>query len=137
MFLRDGLETPSRTGRLGRPEKQHAAVTQGEMEEGVNLMLRLRLQIDEKVAAADKIQAREGRVRQDVMDREDDSVAQFANNPVMVVRFGEKSGQPVRRHIRLDRIRIETIARQRYGVRIDVGSKDLDLHRPLQYCESF
>ena len=105
------------------------------MEKRQNFVLRFRLQIDEEIAAANEIYVGEWRVRQNIVNREDHTVAQFVGNTVMMIFPSEESRQSVRRHIRLDRIGIEPVARESHGVAVDVRSKNLKPRRPFQLLE--
>ena len=95
-------------------------------------MLRFRLQIDEEIATANEVDVGKGRVRQNIVNREHDAVAQFARHSVMVIFPGEKSRQPVRRNVRFDRVWIEPVAGESHGVRVDVRRENLNPRWPLQ-----
>src|SRR5208283_5059843 len=107
------------------------------MKKRQDFVLRLRLQIDEEIATANEVYVGKRRVRQNVVNREHDAVAQFVRHPILIIFFREESRQPVRRNIRLDRIWIEPVARECDGVRIDVRRENLKAGRPLQLLESF
>ena len=72
------------------------------MEQREDFLLNLGAQIDEKVAAADQVEARERRIGDQIMDGEDDRRSQLARHPIALIFLGEEAGQPRRRHIRLD-----------------------------------
>ena len=73
-------------------EKQDAAFAQGKMEQRKGLLLNLAAQIDEKVTAADEIEAREWRIGDQIMDGEDDGRPQLARHPIALIFFSEKAG---------------------------------------------
>ena len=64
-----------------RAEKQDPALTQGEMEQREDSLLNLGPQVDEKVAAADQIEARKRRIGHHVMDGEHDRRAAARATP--------------------------------------------------------
>ena len=55
---------------------------QGEVKQRQHLLLRGRLQVDEQVAAGDEVDAREGRVLDDVVLREHDPLPQLGHHLV-------------------------------------------------------
>ena len=97
------------------------------MEQRQHLRLRLGTQIDEQVAAGHQVEAREGWVGQDVLDREHDNTPQLERHTVAVLLLRKEAGEQGRRHIRRDRFRIDAFARECNRVRIDIGGKDLEL----------
>jgi hypothetical protein len=83
-------------------EKQDAAFAQGKMEQREDFLLNLGAQIDEKVAAAYEVEARERCIGDQIMDREDNRRTQLARHPIALSFLGEETGQPCRRHVALD-----------------------------------
>ena len=76
-FLRYWLEQVLLPGdALGGAEKQVPALAQREVEQGEHLLLDLRLEVDQQVAAADQIEPGERRVLQQVLGREGDRFPQ-------------------------------------------------------------
>ena len=65
------------------------------MEEWQELLLRLCIQIDEKVSAAEHIQLRERRVSENVLRRKDDQIPDLFSDTVIFVLFCKKSLQPL------------------------------------------
>ena len=133
MLLADRLEAiRNAADRFGGAEKEHAALAQREMEQGQNLPLRLRAQVDEQIAAGDEVEARERRVGQQALAREHHRLTQFAHDLIVVVLLGEEAGEPRRRHVGLDRFRIDAVAGERHAVRVDVGGEHLQLD--IAFC---
>src|SRR5208337_792768 len=106
------------------------------MKKRQDFVLRFRLQIDEEIATTNEVYVGKGRVRQNVVNREHEAVAQFVRHPILVIFSREESRQPVRRNVRLDRIWIEPVAREGHGARIDVRRENLKARWPLQLLES-
>ena len=65
------------------------------MEEWQELLLRLCIQIDEKVSAAEHIQLRERRVGENVLRGKDDHIPDLFTDAVMIVLFCKKPLQPL------------------------------------------
>ena len=76
------------------------------MEEREQPLLRLRVQIDEQVAAGDEVEFRERRVLADVLRREDDHLPNFLLDAIVAVFLGEKPRQPFARHVHGDALRV-------------------------------
>ena len=87
-------------GRLARAEEQNAAAVQREVEQRQHLLLRRRLEVDEQVAAGDEIDARERRVLDDVVLREDDHLAEVGDDLVAVAVPGEVAREALGRDVR-------------------------------------
>ena len=133
MLLADRLEVRRDAGgRFGGAEKEHTLRAQREMEEGQDFPLRLRAQVDEHVAAGDQIEAGERRVGQQALAREHDRLAQLAHDLIAIALLGEEAGEPRRRHVGLDRVRIDAVAGERHAVRVDVGGEHLQLDVALR-----
>ena len=94
--LGNHLETTSVfAGGLRCSEEQDAAWFQREMKQRHDLRLRLRAQIDQQVPAGYKIQAREWRIGQHILHREDHRGAQFRGDAIAAIFFREEAGDPV------------------------------------------
>jgi len=72
------------------------------MESFENTLLRLGVEINEKIAAGNEIAAREGRVPQKIVRSEEDLLAHFLPHPITSVVPGEKFAQPFRRDVGFD-----------------------------------
>ncbi len=71
-------------GALARSQKQVAAGLQREMEQREDGLLRVRLEVDQQVAAGDQIELRERRVANQVVRREDDALADVLRDVIAV-----------------------------------------------------
>jgi hypothetical protein len=81
-----------------------------EVEQHDHLLLHLRFQVNEEVAAADEAQLGERRVGDQVLNGEGDRFPHLLVDLVgVVVHLGEKAGQPFRRHVRGNAIGIQPL----------------------------
>src|SRR5215207_11570532 len=76
---------------LARAEEQDPTRLQGEVEQREDRLLRVRLQVDQQVAAGDEVHLRERRVTNEVVRREDDALAQRLRDLVAVRLQGEEA----------------------------------------------
>src|SRR5690606_41199023 len=84
-LLRHRLELRLRgPDRLRAAEEQAAVFLEGVLEHRQHPALRIRLEIDQKVAAADQVEARERRLREDVLLGEHHRVAQRLRHAIVV-----------------------------------------------------
>ena len=113
-----------RPSRSRRERECHLRAAQNGTAEST-FCLRFGAQIDQQVAAGDQIEARERRIGQHVLDREDDHPAQLGHHPVAMVLLGKEAGEPRRRHIRRDRFRVDALAGESDRILVDIGSEDL------------
>ena len=111
--------------RLGPAEEQDAAVAQREIEQSQDLLLRLRLQIDQQIAAGHQVEARKRRIGQHILRRKYHQRAQLRCDPVALFLLLEETGEPRRRHVGLDRFRIEPLPGESHRVAIGIGRKHL------------
>jgi len=91
-----------------------------------DLLLQMRLQVDQQVAAGDQIDVEKQRVPQQVMPGEDDL---FANAPVhleTVCGLNEVLGAAFKGHLLHRRRRIDPFASNRDGGFVEVGDEDLN-----------
>ena len=99
------------------------------MEGGQRLLLQARLQINQQIAATDQVHARERRVADQILPRENDHLAQGFDDPVAAFFLDEKPPQAFRRNI-LDQIfgvkPVAGLVQQRF---VEVGGKHLELAR--------
>src|SRR5277367_4492361 len=93
-----------RGDRLGSSQKQKAIRFEGIVEDRDHAVLQLRAQIDQDVAAANKVQPREGRILKNILFREHASFADVFSNLVSAIEFHKESLQARGRNI-LDLIR--------------------------------
>ena len=86
------LEQLRRQGdTLGGTKKQHALRTKRVVERSQDPTLRERVQIDEKIAAADQVQSRERRIARHILPREQAQIANVLRNAVLAVLSHEES----------------------------------------------
>ena len=111
---------------LGRAQDQQAAGVQGVVHQRQELLLRLGIDVDQEVPAAEDVQLRERRIDEDVLRRKDHQVADLLLDPVAVALAHEKPRQPLGRHVRGDARGERALAGLLDGVMVDVGGKDLD-----------
>src|SRR5688500_15467487 len=78
-------------GRLRATEKQKAAAAQREVEPLKDLLLRLAVQGNEQIAAADQVEAGEGRVAKQIVGGEDHAVSDFGADAVAAWHLGEEA----------------------------------------------
>ena len=83
---------------FGIAEEQVAALAKREMGEREDAVLRLGLEVDEEVAAADQVHPRIGRVGQQVLRREQDGFADVGLDPIIFPGPVEEALQPLGRH---------------------------------------
>ena len=111
---------------LGRAQDQEAAGVQGVVHQRQELLLRLDIDVDQEVPAAEDVQLRERRIDEDVLRRKDHQVADFFLDPVALALTHEEPRQPLGRHVRGDARGERALAGLLDGVMVDVGGKDLD-----------
>ena len=132
-LLRDRLEQVVAAAEgLGGAEKQVAALAQGEVEQGDDLLLRLLLEIDQEVPATDQVDAKERRVLQQVLRREDHPLPQFLPDQAAVVGPLEEATQPFIGNLALDRGGEQAAASDAEAVLAAVGREDLDVEAFLR-----
>ena len=96
------------------------------MECTADLLLQVAVEIDQNVAAGDEIDAREGRVFEQVVDREQHQVAQFLAHAVVVALAREEAAQTLLADVRLDRGRIASFPRDGERAGVEIGAENLD-----------
>src|SRR5690606_32402441 len=101
---------------------------QSEMEHGGDRRLRLGTQIDQKIAARNQIKARKWRIGQHIVNGADHRRAQFGQYSIPVILPGKEPSKSRRRHVGLDRLRVQAFSRGVYRIRVDIGSEDLELY---------
>ncbi len=97
------------------------------MKERQDLLLDLRLQVNQQVAATDQVQFREGRIADQVLLGKHHRLADLLVDPVGVLAFDKELPQTLRRDVRGDAFRVDAGPGERQGVLVDVGGEDLDL----------
>ena len=97
------------------------------MERRDDALLQLRLEINQKIAAAHKVDAGEGRVFDQVVCRKKAHFPNVFGNPIVAILLGKITLQPIRRHICNNRSCIQPGPRRRDRAVVDVGGKHLDL----------
>src|SRR2546427_9406720 len=111
---------------LRHSQHQEAWGRQGIVEDRRHAPLQLQLEVDEHVAAYDEVHLREGRVRGQVVLREDAELAHRLADLILAIQLHEEAPQPRRRDIELDILRIDPGARLRDRDVTDDGSEQLD-----------
>ncbi len=107
------------------------------MKRGQRLFLEARLEIDEQVAAADQVHAREWRVADEVLPREYDHFAQRLVDAIAALLLDEESPQPLRRDILREGLRIQPVARLVQERIVQVGGEHLELAHPGSFVHRF
>ena len=126
-FLGDRLEQVGLpANRLRRAQEQVASLFESEVQEGDDLLLHLRFEVDQEVAATDQVHLGKGGVGDQVLNRKRHCFAHlFADLPGGFVHPREKAGQPFRRDIGGDALGIDSPAGDRERVFIDIRGEDL------------
>ncbi len=123
----DDLEVVEERPRaLARPEEHDAAAVQREVEQAERLLLGGRLQVDEQVPARDEIDARERRIANDVVLREDDHAAKLGDDLVAARPPPEVALEPLGRDVRDGALVVDAARGVIERPAVDVGREDLD-----------
>ena len=96
------------------------------IEDREDVILHLRLQIDEQVAADNEILLGKGRVAQEVVGGKDHHLAQAVVDLVAVLAPAEEAAQAGRRDIGHHAVEIVALTGTLQRLAVDVGGKDLD-----------
>ncbi len=91
----------------------------------MTLLLQHRLEVDQHVAAADQVDARERRVGEHVVAREHAHVADRLADPVAAVDLDEEAPQPLGGDVLRDGLRVDAGARLLDAGAVQVGGEDL------------
>ncbi len=95
VFLVERFEQLTETAdRLRRPQVEEPTRAEGIVEDGKDLLLKGRLEVDQQIAAADQVETREGRVGDHVLPGEHHHVAQRLDHAVAAALFHEEAAQP-------------------------------------------
>src|SRR5262245_374714 len=92
-------------------------------------LLRRAVQIDQQIAARDQIEVRKRRILDDIVVREENHLAQFAPDPIARAFVMEEALEPLLGHVHDVGVGIETLARRRDRVLVEVGSEYLYVRR--------
>ena len=125
-----GEEVGRSADGLRAPQKQDAAGIQAVVKERQELLLQLRVQVDQQVPAGQDVELGEGRVHDEVLRGKDHHLADLFADPVAVLVLDKEPAQALRRHIRGDVGRIDALAGFVDGVPVQVGGKDLERKVP-------
>ena len=98
-------QVPEAADRLRAAQPEKAGRLQGVVQARHDLLLQHRLQVDQEVAATDQVDAREGRVGQYVVPREDAGVTDRLLDAVAAVDLDEEPPQAFGRHVLGDVLR--------------------------------
>ena len=115
---------------LRAPQEQDAAGIQAVVKERQQLLLQLRRQVDQQVAAAQDVELGEGRIHDDVLRGKDHHLADLLADPVAALVLDEEPAQALRRHVRGDVGREDALAGLVDGVPVQVGGEDLEREVP-------
>ena len=85
--------------RFRGAQEQEPAGLERVVERGQHLLLQARLEIDQQVAATDEVHARERRIGDEVLPREDHHLAQRLADPVAAFLLDEEPPQPLGRDV--------------------------------------
>ena len=108
------------------------------MKQSHDFPLHARLQIDEHVATGDEIEPRKRSIARQVLGREHRQIAEPAADLIVpVLGLDEELSQALRRDVGADVLGIDSAARLRDCLRIDVGAKELDLNGAVVRVEEF
>jgi hypothetical protein len=118
-----------RARALARPEEAHAALVEREVKEAQHLLLRGRLQIDEHVATADEVHAREGRVLDHVVRGEHHHLADVGDDLVAARALQEVAREAVGRDVGDRLFAVDGAGRELDRAAMDVRGEDL--HGPV------
>ena len=118
--------------RLGGTEKEPPARSQGEVGDLDDALLGVAVEIDQQVAAAEEIDARERRVLEQVVHREQHGLAQLAADAIAAPLLGEEAPQPLLRHIGGERERVEAFARGADRALVEIGREHLQRRRRFE-----
>src|SRR2546430_2549553 len=99
------------------------------MKDLQHLVLRFAIKIDQHVSANDQIEARKGRVAQDIMRGKKYQLPEIFPDPVSVALFDKKAFEPLGAYIRFDRFGITVVPRLGDRIVIHIGREDLYLRR--------
>src|SRR6185312_6386328 len=109
-----------------RAEHEYSAGPESVVKDRQQPRVRVRLQVDENITAADDVEVRERRIRRDVLHREDTAIAHRLRNAITGIFLSEEAIQPLRRDIGLDASRVHARAGGADGGRVEVGCETLD-----------
>src|SRR5262245_2955678 len=98
----------------------------GVMENAANLLLKLAIKIDQKVAAGDEVEARERRVLEQTVVGEKDQVADLPPDAVMLALMDEEAPQAVLADVRGNRRGIAAVPGHGQRTRVEVAGKHLN-----------
>ncbi len=104
-----------------------------EVDDLERALLRLRIEVDEEVAAADQVEARERRVLHQVVGGEYDRLAQLAADPVAAHVTVEKAAQTFLGNVGRDGRRVDALARGPDRVLVEVRREHLQRRRRVEH----
>ena len=97
------------------------------MDDAENFLLADRLQIDQKIAAAHQVDARKGRILENILSGEHHRIPDSSRNQILAVPPGKESIEPLRGNVERNVLRVDAPASDLDGVLVDVGTEDLDV----------
>ena len=112
-------------GRLSRPYEQKAIRPECIVEGRQHHLLERKLEVDEDIATADEIDARERRIAGQIVTSEDAHLANDFADLVVVAHFDEEATQTFRGDIPRDIHQVGALSRFRQGPLAEIGGEDL------------
>jgi len=107
------------------------------MEDRKDAAMDATVEVDQNVAAANQIEAGEGRVSGDIVAGKDAVLAKLFSDLVLAIGLGEKSGEAVRREVVFNSLRIDTLAGALEREFADVSAEQLDGAPQVVLMEEF
>ena len=107
------------------------------MEAREQSLLKVRLEVDQQVAADDEVQVRQRRVLHEVVPAEDAPAAQVTSEPIELPVAGEVSLEERRGHLLELLETVQSVPGDGQRVLVDVGAIDLDVDRCRPVAEPF
>src|SRR5215475_1283062 len=106
-----GEHVTNRAQTFRSPQHQKTAQPQSVVEKRNRLVLQYRFQVNQHVSATDQVHLRKRRVVEQIMLCENTDISNALADPISRLHFREKSPQPLRRHVALDVLRVNSAAR--------------------------
>ena len=106
-FLSSARKKIHRFERFGAAENQCPFAIQGVMKQLGDIALHVAIQIDQKIAAGNEIDAREGRIREQIVPGKYNEIANLLANPVAAVFLLKEAVQTILADVGPDIVRIK------------------------------
>ncbi len=126
----DAAEQPGRIVRGFRgPEEDIAARIERVVKRAAHLLLQFAIEIDQEITAGDQVDVGKWRVFEQIVDGEQDYIAELLADAVMIALAREETAQPLLVDVGFDGKRISSLARRSERPRIEIGAEYLDRRR--------